>query len=232
LKIERREGRLDCIVLAAGASARMGRSKLALPFGASAAVAGGAAPPAGAPGSGLPPTILGALVSSALAADLRVIIVARPGDPSPREFAGALVEVVLNPDPSRGMISSLREGLGRVRAESFFFTPADMPFIGPQVYRELASRAQTSREPGRPVIPTHGGRRGHPVLMPSALIPAIMALPPDRPLKTLIDGSAPIFVEMAEDSILRDIDTMEEYEKALADADSRAGLRIVTGAGN
>jgi molybdenum cofactor cytidylyltransferase len=199
---EPREGRgglerLDCVVLAAGASTRMGRPKLYLPF------------------AGL--TIVGTTVANALAAGLRVIVVGRPGDERIGELFGPRVLVVRNPDPGRGMLSSIREGVKWVRAERFFFIPADMPFPGPELYRALASS-----EAAGPVIPTCGGRRGHPVLMPSSLIASILALPDDKPLKALIAESGPTFVELGDEAILRDIDTEEEYA-ALSICSPRAG---------
>jgi molybdenum cofactor cytidylyltransferase len=182
-------GRYDCVVLAAGASTRMGRSKLYLPF------------------AGL--TIVGTTVAKALAAELRVIVVARPEDERIGELAGPRVLVVRNPEPGRGMLSSIREGVKKVRSERFFFIPADMPFPGPEAYRALARCVASG-----PVIPTCEGRRGHPVLMPSSLIASILALPDDRPLKTLIAESGPTFVELGDEALLRDIDTEEEYAAA------------------
>jgi molybdenum cofactor cytidylyltransferase len=186
-----RGGPPDCVLLAAGASTRMGRPKLHLPF------------------RGL--TVAEIAVANALAAGLRVILVARPDDDAIGAIAGPSVVIARNPDPGRGMLSSLREGIGLVRAERFFFMPADMPFVGPDIFGDLAGYGASA-----PVIPTFRGRKGHPVLMPSALIPAILALPDEVPLKTLIDAAGPVFVEMGDDSILRDIDTAEDYARAIA----------------
>ena len=180
---------LDCIVLAAGASTRMGRPKIHLPFAGR--------------------TIVGTTVAKALAAGLRVIVVARPEDEAIGALAGPRVLIVRNPDPGRGMLSSIREGARAVRAGRFFFIPADMPFSGPEVYRMLAER-----ESAGPLIPTCGGRRGHPVLMPSTLISAILELPDDKPFKNLIEEAGPRFLELGDEALLRDIDTAEEYEAA------------------
>jgi molybdenum cofactor cytidylyltransferase len=182
---------LDCVVLAAGASTRMGKAKIHLPFAGR--------------------TIVGTTAAQALDAGLRVILVARPDDEAIGALGGGRVLVVRNPDPGRGMLSSIKEGIRHVSAGSFFFIPADMPFPGPEVYRTLAERRT-----GGPVIPVCGGRRGHPVLLPASLIPSILALPLETPLKLLIEAASPLLVEMAEDSILRDIDTVEDYERALA----------------
>ena len=180
---------LDCVVLAAGASTRMGQAKLHLPFGGS--------------------TIVGTTVANALAAGLRVIVVGRPEDDRISELSGPQVLVVRNPDPGRGMLSSIREGVRHVRAGRFFFIPADMPFPGPEVYLALARS-----EAEGPVIPTCGDRRGHPVLMPSSLITSILELPDDKPLKTLIADSKPTYLELDDEALLRDIDTAEEYAAA------------------
>ena len=132
---------LDCVVLAAGASTRMGRAKIHLPLSGT--------------------TVVGATVAHALEAGLRVIVVARADDAAIDALAGPRVLVVRNLDPERGMLSSIREGVREVRSDRFFFIPADMPFPGPGIYRSLAGI-----EARGPLIPTCAGRRGHPVLMP------------------------------------------------------------------
>ncbi|MEI6877388.1 MAG: NTP transferase domain-containing protein, partial [Spirochaetota bacterium] len=139
----------------------MGRPKLHLPFARS--------------------TILGTTVAVARRAGCRVIVVGRPGD----EFLAGLsadgVLVARNPRPDEGMISTLRAGLGFVLASRFFFLPGDMPLVAPTTWELLLGTYSDG-----PVIPTFRGRRGHPVLMPSSLIPAILALEAGLPLKVLI----------------------------------------------
>jgi molybdenum cofactor cytidylyltransferase len=181
----------DCIVLAAGESVRMGRSKLYLSFGEG--------------------TLLGTTVRQAQCAGLRVIVVARAEDDQIAALLGSRVVVVRNAYPERGMLSSLREGLQLVRSRCFFFIPADMPLVSPAVYQAMAAIGST-----HPVIPTAHDKPGHPVLMPASLIPAIMGLPDNVPLKTLIAQARPVFVEVNDESILRDIDTPHEYQEALS----------------
>ena len=192
----------DCIVLAAGASRRMGQSKLYLRFGNR--------------------TMIETTVGNARAAGLRVVVVARREDERIADLLGADAAVVRNCDPGRGMLSSLREGLRLVSAERFFFIPADMPFVSADTYRMMAAIDSAG-----PVIPTVDGRRGHPVLMPSSLIPAIVDLPDDVPLKTLIAASGPIYVEARDDSILRDIDTSQEYQAAIGRVSANRGEGLV-----
>ena len=180
---------LDCVVLAAGASTRMGRPKIHLPLGGS--------------------SIVGTTVANARAAGLRVIVVARPGDGRVGELAGPGVEIARNPDPGRGMLSSIKVGAALVRSGRFFFIPADMPFALPACYLALAAVVSAG-----PVIPTCGGRRGHPVLMPASLVGAILGLPESVPLRTLIIAAGPSCLELGDEGVLRDIDTVDDYEKA------------------
>jgi molybdenum cofactor cytidylyltransferase len=184
-------GPFDCIVLAAGASRRMGRSKLYLSFGGR--------------------TLIETTVGNARGAEARVIVVARPEDDRLAELLGGDADIVRNPDPERGMISSLREALPLVSAERFFFIPADMPLVGSGVYRAMAALGAAG-----PVIPRTRGRSGHPVLRPSRLIPAIMALGEGRTLKELIAASGAVYLDVEDDSVLADIDTMADYEAAAA----------------
>lgn len=180
----------DCIVLAAGASRRMGRPKLYLPFGDR--------------------TLIEATVSHALDAGLRVIVVARAEDERIADLLGDRVVLARNPDPERGMISSLREAMPFVEADRFFFIPADMPLVPSGMYRALAALGATG-----PVIPRAAGRSGHPVLLPSSLIPQIMALPEAVTLKTLIARSGVRYLEVEDESVLMDIDDPAAYQRAL-----------------
>ena len=184
-------GSFDCIVLAAGASRRMGRSKLYLSFGGR--------------------TLIETTVGNALGAGARVIVVARPEDDRLAELLARDAEIVRNPDPERGMLSSLREALSLVSAERFFFIPADMPLVGSGVYRAMAALGAAV-----PVIPRARGRSGHPVLLPSSLIPAIRALPEGKTLKELIAEAGAVYLDLEDESVLADIDTAADYEAAAA----------------
>jgi molybdenum cofactor cytidylyltransferase len=180
----------DCVILAAGFSTRMGRPKLHLPFGSS--------------------TILGTTIDGALAAGCRVIIVGRVEDEALEGYASERVLVERNPAPERGMISTLRVGIARVETARFFFIPGDMPLVRATTWERLLSM-----ETGLPVIPVAEGRRGHPVLLPSALIPDILGLPEGTYLKSLIEAASPLLLEVEDPGILADIDDPAAYEAAM-----------------
>ena len=190
-------GIADCIILAAGASRRMGVPKLHLPFGGS--------------------TVLGATVDAALGAGLRIIVVGRREDPLLEDYARpGRVLVAVNPEPERGMLSSLHAGLAlsacpRDPERGFFFIPGDMPLVKASTYESLLASPRSG-----PVIATFRGRRGHPVFVPPALVHEVMSLPHRGNLRALIDASSPIFVDTSDEGTVTDIDLPDEYESAAA----------------
>lgn len=137
--------------------------------------------------------------------------------------------VVGNPRWEEGLLGSIQAGLSRARGEAVFVAHADMPFVRPEDYAALASaRAATAEadSPRRDESPgavataaaaffaSFGGRRGHPVLLPSAWIPAIAALPPGEGLRSFLLRRPARLVETGPGA-LRDIDTLEDYERSL-----------------
>jgi molybdenum cofactor cytidylyltransferase len=61
-------------------------------------------------------------------------------------------------------------------------------------------------------VPTHEGRRGHPILFSTALIPRVLSWPDDRRLSSLFDesGLSVLHLEGFDDGILRDVDRPED----------------------
>ena len=68
------------------------------------------------------------------------------------------------------------------------------------------------------VVPSSARRRGHPVLVNVALVPAILQLAPDASARQVL--SSPdlytIYMEVDDDRVLCDMDTPEAYADALA----------------
>ena len=65
-------------------------------------------------------------------------------------------------EPGSEMIDTLRSGLARIPDGPFAFAPADMPSLAPELIRELIEAFERCRRPF--LVPSHGGRRGHPAL--------------------------------------------------------------------
>lgn len=186
------------LLLAAGASSRMGKPKALLPFGGE--------------------TVMERGVSNFHAAGIeRVVVVLGCWETEIRRacpdlFSGK-VEAALNPEPDLGMLSSVQCGLRAAAAlgvEVLLLALLDQPFVPPFVYRQTLEGCQT-----KPVaIPEYNGRRGHPIALSMRLAEEILAMNPER--QTLRDfvraepgRVLPVPVEA--DAILRDMDAPAEY---------------------
>lgn len=125
--------------------------------------------------------------------DLRAALAGRPG-----------VSVVLNDEYREGMYSSVKAGIRHVRSDRFFLIPGDCPYVGCHVYTQLL-QADTEV-----VIPTYEGRKGHPILLQSSLIAPILADSEQVSLRNFIESRNCALVDVAEEGILRDIDTVND----------------------
>lgn len=183
---------VTCIVPAAGRSARMGQWKPLLPFRGS--------------------TIIETVVRTALSACQRVIVVTG--------YRGSELEAVLrgddrvtlaaNPGWERGMFSSIQCGVSCVDTERFFIVLADKPFITRDVYSSLL-RAEYADA----VFPVFDGERGHPVLLGKAVRDAVLAADPvTGSMPNLLSRFTAEEVTWPDDSVIRDIDTREQYDAA------------------
>ena len=129
----------------------------------------------------------------------------------------SLATVVTNPEPERGMLSSLQCGLAAVPNQGLgaVFTPVDYPSIQSATVGALVDALVSS---GAPVaIPTHNGRHGHPVGVSRALIDEILALGPDEQAREVIrrHRAETRFVAVDDPGILHDVDDPEAYRKLL-----------------
>jgi molybdenum cofactor cytidylyltransferase len=187
------------IVLAAGEARRFGGPKLAMPFGGS--------------------TILGSAVSALVGAAVDpIVIVCGPNAPElERLLADCTVTFVQNPDPSRGMLSSVQVGLAAMPEETdrFLVALGDQPRVRAEHVGRLLDEHQAS---GRGIaIPTHGGKRGHPVVFDRRYRDEILQLDASRTLRDLVHANSAdiVEVEFSSDAVIRDIDTERDYQDEL-----------------
>lgn len=118
------------------------------------------------------------------------------------------VTVVVNPDPARGMLSSIREALAVLAAtEGIMVFPVDHPYVTvPTVVRLLE---HVATHPHAVVKPEYGGRGGHPVYIPAFLFPALAGAGEGATLRTVIAASrVPVIrVPVDDEAVVRNINT-------------------------
>jgi len=119
------------------------------------------------------------------------------------------VRPVENPDPSRGMFSSIQEGVAQAQGDAILVLPGDMPFVSPETVRAVI--AAYARKPAI-ISPRYRGKRGHPVVLPAALRDEIRAADPDATLHEVIRAHVDMRVDVDVDDrgIVRDVDRQED----------------------
>jgi len=191
-------GRVTAIVLAAGRSTRMGRPKQTLPW------RGGK-------------TIVSQIVHQLRAGEVDEVVVVTGSDREEVEATlsaeAASVRFVFNPDFENSELArSLQLGLQTVPAGCLAALVAlgDQPQLEPAVVRAVLQRWRETQAPV--VAPVYQQRRGHPLLFDRSAWPGVLSLPPEANPREFVQSARHIeFVEVVTDSILRDIDTPEDY---------------------
>jgi molybdenum cofactor cytidylyltransferase len=127
-------------------------------------------------------------------------------------------EAVRNPDPGRGMLSSLQCGLRAAASgvDAAIFLPVDYPAVQPGTIAALRD-AWHAGPASAFVIPRCGGRRGHPILVTRRMFPELLALEPAAQARELIRSrrDETVYVDVPDEGILFDIDTPGDYQALL-----------------
>jgi CTP:molybdopterin cytidylyltransferase MocA len=114
---------------------------------------------------------------------------------------------VTNPDPSRGMFSSIQSGLNDADGSPILIMPADMPFV---LATTVALVLTAARDNDCIVSPQYDGRRGHPIAVPGRLRSRILAAGVDATLASVLEecGVPRETIDVADPGILRDVDVV------------------------
>ena len=206
------------MVPAAGASARMGRPKLLLPWGEGETVVGSLLAALGGGGVRRIALVLAPPDGTSRgrgAAGLRAWAEGRPLTGGRLAAALTLAE---NPTPERGMLSSILAGVDALggaaglaaASTALLVTPGDLPALRPET---VAAVAATLRDGAGLAAPRHGGHRGHPLGIAPGLLPEIATLDLDRGLRQLLERHPDEVVEVPVDDpgAVRDIDSPSDY---------------------
>lgn len=132
------------------------------------------------------------------------------------------MHLVENPDPTRGMISSIRAGLesGWAQEKNFFLCPGDVPFIQSQVVDKLV---QTFVTRGcKIVLPSYQGLGGHPGLFSSDLSQDFFLRGDESGAREILmrHASDTVRMHVQDPDVCFDIDSPEDLSLAL-DAQAR-----------
>lgn len=193
---------LRAIVLAAGASSRMGQAKAALPLGTTGE------------------TVVGSVVRTLLAAGLPdVTVVAGAHIDAVRAAMPAFeprARVVEHLEWAQGQLSSLLAGLDAVdgpQLEAILVTLVDVPLVRPQ---SVAAIVQAWRETRAPIVrPVNGERHGHPVVFDRSVFADLRAADPGVGAKAVFAKHAArrLDVTVIDDGAYVDVDTPQDYQK-------------------
>jgi len=192
---------LGVVILGAGASSRMGRPKLLLPWSDT--------------------TVIGQLISQwrELGAG-QIAVVHRPGDQALFAELKRLdlpeADRIENPQPERGMFSSIvcatNWACWASELSQWAIGLGDQPHLQTQTLRELLGCA--AQNPSKICQPVYSSRAGHPVILPGDVFGALKGPDPG----TLKDFLKPfsgriVHCPVTDAGLSLDLDTPEDYKR-------------------
>lgn len=190
-------GQVVAIVLAAGASRRMGENKMLLPLGKE--------------------SLVRRTVRRVLEAgfDAVWVVLGRDAESVRAQLEGLPVQTVENPRYPEGLGTSFRAAVEALpeRVEAAVFVLADQVFVTPEMYRKVLEAYRVSR--AKVVLSHFGQVQAPPHLFRRELFPEL-GQRPDRGAKEVIERyrSETLTVELP-GSALFDLDTPDDYQEAL-----------------
>ena len=188
------------LILAAGASSRMGSPKAALDYGGR--------------------TALSRILATCESLDLGEAVVVTGAHPEATlaAAAGHSARFVRNANWEQGRGASLLRGLRAVPpdAEGVLLWPVDVCLPGSGVVSDLV--AAFARTPGaQAAVPSHTRRRGHPLLIGAEALPRFLDLGPKGSARDLVRELAEegrlVHVPCADRSVLMNVNTPQDYAR-------------------
>jgi molybdenum cofactor cytidylyltransferase len=195
---------LSAVVPAAGMSTRLGRNKLLLPFKGKSLIVHAV------------DTLLGSSV------DEIIVVLGHEADQVRAAIGKKRVKFVENRDYQQGLRTSVHAGFAAmsVNTTTIMIYLADQPLLEARevdlLIRAFAEAAQTNKSI---VVPLFRGQRGNPVIVSSSYQKTILAIAGETGCRRVIKQNPDqvLTVEMETDHVVRDIDTMEAYERLVAE---------------
>jgi len=190
-------GRYAALILAAGLSSRMGRSKLLLPLSG---------------GNVLETTA--AYFRAAGIKDIYVVLGYEAERIRNNCREADTVTFVHNEHYELDMFTSVQAGVRAMGPDiaAFLLTPADCPLVAAATVRELIHRHEATAAPI--VLPTYQGKAGHPCLVSMQYRDEILRDVFPAGMRTLLQRHAAevLRVPVPDEAVLWDMDTPAQYE--------------------
>lgn len=207
--------RIAGIILAAGASSRMGEDKALLRCPSTFAP-GTLSPAEGWGGKTFLEHLRAALKDSGVGL-MRVVLGAN-AEAVRKQIAFGPAEVVINREWEKGQLSSLIAALDSLPpglVEAAVICLVDHPCVSSGLIRTLIAEFRESRKPI--VMPSYRGRRGHPVLFSATLFGELRAAPLSIGARHVVYQHASDILEVAteEEGVVLNINSRQAYERIL-----------------
>lgn len=170
-------------------------------------------------------TVLRHTVDTLRAAGVPEIVVVCGPDPGRCEaaLASSGARLVVNEAGVSEMADSVRLGLGQMDRAAYsgiLVSLGDHPLVRPETCAALLRLHR--RSAAMIIIPSFQGRRGHPVLFPTAVIGEIFGAATLRDIVRR-DPERVQVVEVEDEGVILDLDTGEDYRRAVELFRARAG---------
>lgn len=154
-------------------------------------------------------------LAAAAGLDPVVVVLGEDADEVVRAATWRSERRVRNPDPGRGMSSSVAIGLGELGgSERVLMLLGDQPFLSPDNVRVITDMPL---DPARPiVVPRYGGVPGNPVLLERQAWPLAQSLQGDRGMSQLFKSHSEMVRYVDVPGTNPGIDTPDELERAIS----------------
>jgi molybdenum cofactor cytidylyltransferase len=197
---------IGAVVLAAGESKRMGVPKLLLPYR----------------GATIIEAVLDAVTASG--ADVTLVVLGANRAAIRKRIRRFSASVAVNTRFREGMLTSIQTGISALpgRCRAALVVLGDQPDLPPSVIDALIAAWKEGRQ--GIVVPVFGGRRGHPLLLDLKHRREIDSLTAETGLRGLLAAHPEdiLEVDVPDGAVLADIDTPDDYRKAVGQPSGRS----------
>jgi molybdenum cofactor cytidylyltransferase len=199
---------IAAIILAAGASERMGYPKALLPYRGRSFLEG----------------ILEACYAAGI--ERRVVVLGHAADKIKEMIDLTDVTVVTSRDIEAGPIGSVWAGLDALSSspvDAVIVWPVDRPHVAVATAESIVDAFRSTHKPV--VVPTYQGERGHPILFGRAVFAELLGAPRDEGARAVVHQDPARVAEVPVDdaAVLEDFNTPDDYKRLLRREDEVRG---------